>query len=92
MATKKIKGKTLDITKNEIRYRIESPAGFDKENFRRKKISNGVSLLIGCPDGKFKKNKCKVGMKTQSLRFDRSVFTPTEAAIWVEKWEKKGKL
>ncbi len=92
MIIKKIKGKTFDVTKSEIRYRIKSPAGFDSESFRRKKIGEGVSLLIGCPDGKFKENKCKVGTQTQSLRFDRCLFTPTEAAIWIDKnWKRKEK-
>lgn len=92
MIAKTVKGKTLDITKNEIRFRLESPTGFDSESFRRKKIAEGIFIVVACPDGKFTKNKCKVGMETQSLRFDRCFFTPAAAAKWIdENWTKKEK-
>lgn len=83
--SKKVSGKKFDLTKNEIRYRLKNPERFDPDSFRRKKISKGVSLLIGCLEGKFKKGKCQAGTQRQAIRFDRSEFTPKQAAEWIDK-------
>lgn len=92
MALKNIKGKTLDIKPNEIRYRLHPPSKFDKDSFRRKEITEGVSIVIACTKGSFKKGKCKTGTKTQALRFDRDRFTPDKAANWINRnWNNKNK-
>jgi len=87
MVIKIIKGKELDIKPNEIRYRLLSPAKVDVVG--RKKITDGVSIMVSCPKGKVKKKRCTVGTEAQALRFDRSKFTPEKAAKWIDKhWEK----
>ena len=90
MAIKKVKGKDLDIKPKEIRYRLISPDKFDKDSFRRKEITPGVSIVIACTKGSFKKGKCKTGTKPQALRFDRDKFTPEKAVTWInQNWKKK---
>lgn len=75
----------FEVTTNEIRYRVKSPRKFSKKSFRRKNISKGVSLVVGCPKGKYssKAKRCKVGTRAQALRFDRDHFTLAEARRWV---------
>ena len=77
----------FDVTENEIRYRVKSPREFSKKSFRRKRISRGVSLVVGCPKGEYSSRikRCKVGVKGQSLRFDRDYFTLAEAKKWVSR-------
>ncbi len=87
MVIKTVKGKELDIKKNEIRYRLISPTEVDVVG--RKKITDGVSIVVACPKGKVKKKRCTVGTEAQALRFDRSKFTPEKVARWIDKhWDK----
>jgi len=87
MVIKIIKGKELDIKPNEIRYRLISPTKVDVVG--RRKITNGVSIVVACPKGKVKKKRCTVSTEAQALRFDRSKFTPEKAAKWIDKhWTK----
>lgn len=90
MAIKTVKGKKLDVKPQEIRYRLIPPSKFAKDSFRRKEITEGVSIVVACPKGNFKKGRCKTGTKTQALRFDRERFTPEKAATWIN-WNWKNK-
>ena len=93
MVIKTINGKKLDIKPNEIRYRLISPKKVDVVG--RRKMTDGVSIVVGCPKGKSKvikvskvskrTERCTVGTEAQSLRFDRQKFTPGEAANWIKK-------
>ena len=77
----------LDVTANEIRYRILEPETVKVVG--RKWISQGVSIVVACPVKKMTGKRCTVGTKAQALRFDREMFTPAEAAKWIEKhWRK----
>lgn len=87
MVIKTVKGKELDIKTNEIRYRLLSPVKVDVVG--RKKITEGVSIVVACPKGKVKKKRCTVGTEAQALRFDRKKFTPEEAVKWIDKHWKK---
>jgi len=82
----------FEVTKNEIRYRVKSPRKFSKKSFRRKRISRGVSLVVGCPKGEYSSRikRCKVGTQVQAVRFDRDYFTTKKARKWIEK-HKRGK-
>jgi len=87
MVIKMVKGKKLDIKPNEIRYRLISPTKVDVVG--RKKITDGVSIVVACPKGKVKKKRCTVGTEAQALRFDRNKFTPEKAAKWINQhWDK----
>ena len=83
MVIKTVKGKELDIKTNKIRYRLTSPKKVDVVG--RKKITDGVSIVVACPKGKVKKKRCTVGTEAQALRFDRNKFTPEKAAKWIDK-------
>ncbi len=90
MVIKTVKGKKLDIKPKEIRYRLLPPSKFDTDSFRRKEITDGVSIVIACTKGNFKKGRCKTGTKTQALRFDSEKFTAEKAATWInQNWNKK---
>jgi len=65
--TNVVKMPKIHITKNYIRKRIVSPKKFDKRSFRIKKISKNKKIIVACPKGKFKKNRCSVGMKLQAI-------------------------
>ncbi len=65
-------------TENEIRSRIQSPDLFDPDTFRRKEITDGVSLVLA-------KKKGQTTMETQAIRFDKSKFTMAQAKEWYEK-------
>jgi len=87
MVIKTVRGKELDIKPNEIRYRLISPTKVDVVG--RKKITEGVSIVVACPKGKVKKKRCTVGTEAQALRFDRTKFTPEKAAKWINQhWDK----
>jgi hypothetical protein len=86
----------LDATANEIRYRVRSPAKFDKGSFRYKKIKSGISIIIACPKGQYSKRSktCRVGTQVQAVRFDKAKFTKAKAKKWVRKhgYGKKNKV
>lgn len=87
MVIKTVNGKKLDIKPGEIRYRLISPDNVKVVG--RKKITSGVSIIVGCPKGKVRHKRCTVGTKAQALRFDRDKFTPDTAATWIKKhWRK----
>jgi hypothetical protein len=65
----------FDVTENELKYRIRDPALFDQ--FSRKKLRKGVSILIG-------HNPSIKKWEIQALRFDRDVFSIEEARRWVK--------
>jgi hypothetical protein len=58
-----------ELKKNFIRCRAKSPSRFDKRSFRWKKKKDGNAVVVGCPIGHFKNDKCNVGMQAQSLVF-----------------------
>lgn len=57
--------------------RVEDPANFEKNSFRRKTIAPGISIIVG-------KKKGSDSMVTQSYRFDKSKFTPEQAKKWLK--------
>lgn len=69
------KASWFDVTPKELRYRIRDPSLFDQ--FSRKSIAKGVSILIG-------HNPSIKKWEIQALRFDRDVFTIEEARRWVK--------
>lgn len=76
----------IDESKGEWRVRLRSPGLF--EEFRQVRIGEGIRLVVGCPKGKWERGRCRVGMKGQSLRFDKEVFKTRED---VERWLKEHK-
>jgi hypothetical protein len=58
--------------------RLVPKRGIARKSFRWKK-SGRTWLLVGCPRGKFKKNRCKVGMRAYA------VLTPGRACRRGEK-------
>jgi hypothetical protein len=71
----KPKATWFDVTPNELRYRLREPDSFS--DFRRKKISRGVSLLFG-------KLRNRDDWEIQSLRFSRKDFTLADAQKWIK--------
>jgi hypothetical protein len=72
----------FEESKGEIRFRIEDPKEFIQNSFRRKKISNGVALIVG-------KQTAKGPMKAQALRFSKEFFDKKKAEFWIETvWKK----
>lgn len=58
--------------------RLRQPGDFDPKSFRRKKITGGVTLILG---------KLKGGggsMVAQSVRFEKGTFTPDQARKWLK--------
>ena len=47
--------------------RKASPKKFDSRSFRVKTVSKKTKIIVACPKGQFKKGKCQVGMKLQSV-------------------------
>jgi hypothetical protein len=90
MVLKQVSGYKLDVTKHELRYRVHSPAKFNPDSFRRKRITNGVSIVIACPEHEYSRTKktCKVGTQVQAFRFNREQFTSTKAVKWIQKHSK----
>lgn len=70
----------LDITENEIRFRVQNPDKFSK--FRYKEITEGVSIVVG-------KLKDTDKWETQAYRFNRETFSPSEATEWLNKHDIK---
>lgn len=68
---------------NEHANRVKDPGEFQKNSFRRKVISPGVSIIVGKPTGSDK-------MVVQSYRFDREKFTAEEAKKWLADHNVKG--
>lgn len=54
--------------------RLKSPKGFTK--FRTKKITDGITIILGIRDGK---------STVQSYRFDKKKFTAKQAREWLKK-------
>lgn len=80
--------KEIDTKPNELRFRMQNPNKFDRDSFRRKQITKGVSIILGCPKENgtsFWDGKCRGAMETQALRFSREYFTKQEAAQWISK-------
>lgn len=67
----------LDETENEYRWRLQDPGLFQKDSFRRKNITSGVSLIVG-------RKKGKTTTEAQAIRFDKDKFSKSEALKWVK--------
>lgn len=63
---------------NEHAARVRSPGDFIEGSFRRKKITDGVTLIVGRLKGG------EGSAVAQSYRFDREVFTAREARAWLK--------
>lgn len=57
----------LDVTRNFKRERRYAPSACAKGSFRAKKTKNGTLLTFCCPRQKWKRGRCAVGMKLQSV-------------------------
>lgn len=62
---------------NEHSARIINPDEFQEDSFRRKKIEEGISIIIG-------KIKGETKTTTQAYRFNKDVFTAGEAKKWLK--------
>lgn len=70
---------------NEHAARVREPGDFKDGSFRRKKITEGVSIIVG---------KLKEGdgsMVTQAYRFDKDKFSEQAARAWLKENEVKTK-
>jgi hypothetical protein len=65
--------------RTEHAARIAPPGDFREGSFRRKRIASGVYLVIGKRPG-------ARSTETQSIRFDASEFTPTQAREWLARY------
>jgi hypothetical protein len=54
------------------RGRIRSPKGFSPASLRTIKAKGGVKLVVGCPRGKFRRGRCVVGTKLQTILYPKS--------------------
>ena len=54
-------------TKAYNRYRQMSPNKCDPKSFRTKKVALGKKVVICCPKGEYKRDKCRVGTMAQSI-------------------------
>lgn len=66
---------------NEHAARIKEPSQFIDGSFRRKVIARGISIIVG---------KLKEGsgeMVTQAYRFDKDIYTASEALNWLKDHE-----
>jgi len=70
-------------TENEIRHRISDPNKY--EDFRRKDIDNGVSLVLG-------KVKDTDNWEPQAIRFSKDNFSMERAQKWVQDHPDVGKV
>lgn len=68
---------------HEYRYQLLNKAKFDKESFRYKNITKGIAIITACEKDKYINRICQVGLKAQSLRFDKTLFSPITAAKWI---------
>ncbi len=69
---------------NEHAARIIEPSEFEPKSFRRKKITDGVDVIMG-------KLKGKDSMTIQTYRFDKDKFTAEEAKAWLKRNDVKAK-
>ena len=58
--------------------RVRDPKDFEANSFRRKKIRDGVNIILG-------RLKGETTMTTQAYRFDKNIFTAAEAQAWLKK-------
>ena len=65
---------------NEHACRVRDPDDFQSDTFRRKEISDGISIIVG-------KLKGETETTTQAYRFDSSKFTEDEAKTWLKEHE-----
>ena len=69
----------LDETENEFRYRLKDPSKFDPKSLRYKEITDGVSLIVGCPKGQYQQGRCRVGVGPQVLWSSKAELTNKQA-------------
>jgi len=62
---------------NEHSCRVKNPDAFQEDSFRRKKIEDGVYIIVGKLTG-------ESTMTTQAYRFKTDNFTVTEAKKWLK--------
>lgn len=62
---------------NQHAARIKSPEAFEEGSFRTKKITEGVSIIVG-------KLKGETKTTAQAYRFEKSKFTAAEAKKWLK--------
>ena len=67
---------------NEHAARILEPGSCEDKSFRRKRVTDGVSLILCKQDGK---------MVAQAYRFDKDKFSAEEAKAWLAKHDIKHK-
>lgn len=56
----------FEVTKNYVRRRKRSPKSCAKGSFRTVRSGRGT-IVVCCPKGKFKRGRCSVGMRAQSV-------------------------
>lgn len=56
----------VDVTENYRRYRQFAPGRCDKKSFRTMTVNHDTKMVVCCPKGKFKRGRCKVGLRVQS--------------------------
>lgn len=57
-----------DVTKNFIRERQMAPSRCARGSFRMKSIGrHGRKIVVCCPKGHFRRGRCSVGVRAQSL-------------------------
>lgn len=62
--------KKCEVIGNFRRCRQAPPSRFDSRSLRT--ITRGsVKIIVGCPKGHFKKGRCKVGLRAQSILYPR---------------------
>lgn len=62
--------KKCEVRGNYRRCRQESPKHFAPKSLRT--ITRGrVKIIVGCPKGRFKKGRCTVGTRAQSILYPR---------------------
>ena len=61
---------------NEHAARVRQPGAFQANSFRRKKITDGIDIIVGRLRG-------ESTMTTQAYRFDRTKYTAAEARKWL---------
>lgn len=63
---------------SEHACRVRDPDDFQKNSFRSKDIDHGVRMILGKLDD-------ETTMTRQAYRFDKNVFTASEARDWLKK-------
>lgn len=51
------------------RQRIAAPSRFAARSLRTVKAKGGRKLVVGCPKGKFRKGRCSVGTRLQTILY-----------------------